>query len=175
MPEESLPKSINQLFSTVSRPPYVEVYAFVVFCIDRVVHLCETDSSKNAFQQLKLSGAVEPALAEQANIESNSLYLQNSSAAKAVGEAVRHCTRPGSFHFSDNYLENARLVALYCQWALSRAECPPDPDGQCNDSDDDEDESGLQWLRRQIEEKEQAKQLEFVFERFPHWISGSNA
>ncbi len=173
LPEESLPKSINQLFSMVSHPPYAEVHAFVIFCIDRVAHLFETDSTKSAFQQLKMAGAVEPELAEQANVDSNSLYLRNSSAAKAVGEAVRHCTRPNSFHFSDNYVENARLVALYCQWALSWAECPLDPDDECDDVDDEEDESGLLWLRRQIEEKVQAEQLAFVFERFPHWIRGT--
>ncbi|WP_417383140.1 hypothetical protein [Gimesia sp.] len=172
MPDKNRPHSINQLFSRMMRPAYSEIHAFVVFCIDRIEHLLETESSQNAFLQLKATGTVEADLAEQAIIDSNSFSLQNSSAAKAVGEAVRHCTRTTGFHYSDDYVERARLVALYCQWALSREQCPPDPDDDREETDDEENESGLSWLRQQIEEREQNEQLTFVFDNFPHWIKG---
>lgn len=170
MPDKNEPHSINQLFSNISGPAYPEIRAFVIFCISRVEHLLESESSINAFLQLKTTGTVESDLAEQANNDSNSLSLQHYNAAKAVGEAVRHCTRSVCFHFSDDYVEHARLVALYCQWALSKAKCPPDPDDEREDTDDEENEFGLRWLRQQIEQEEQNEQLTFVFENFPHWV-----
>ena len=170
MPDESRPKSINQLFSVVSSPTCAEIHAFVVFCIERVLHLIEPENSKHAFQLFKTSDRVSPELAEQANIDSNSPSLQHSSAAKAVGYAVCHCTDADSFYFSDNHVENARLVAMYCQWAISRAECPPDLK---DEMDSDDDDSGRSWLVQQIEDREQTAQLSFVFDRFPHWFGVS--
>jgi len=163
------PQTINQLFAAVESPPEAELDAFVAFCIGRMEHLIETEEARLAFQQLKETGTVSSELAEKANVESNSLTLQHFSAAKAVARAVCHCTKPESHFFNAKRAESARLVALYCQWALSRSEYPPDPDDMTYCDDDETEDDGRTWLVRQLEDNEQAAQLAFIFDRFPHW------
>ncbi len=166
-------QSINQLFATIARPPDAEIDAFVVFCIDRIERLFETEEARFAFQQLKCEGKVSPELAERVNVGGNSLSLRSFNAAKAIAHGVCHCAAPDSMYFSDQRVENARLVALYCQWAISRSEYPPDPD-DTTDSDDgecDAQDDGRMWLMRQTESTEQAAQIAFIIEQFPHWCS----
>ena len=53
---------------------------------------------------------------------------RNLNAARAIGHAVCRSLPPGSFHYWPDSLDNARLVAFYCQCAVGRAADDPDAD-----------------------------------------------
>lgn len=164
------PITINRLFAAAADLPPAEIAEFVMFCIDRVQHLIETSAARDACQQLRTSGTVSPEVAQKAaTFTSDMLSLQHLDALNAVSYAVAHCVPEDSMYFGSDRKENARHVALCCQWAVGKAECPSDDDDEC-EHDEYVSDTGYDWLYRQITDREQAYQLAFVFKRFPHWL-----
>jgi hypothetical protein len=56
-------------------------------------------------------------------------------------------------------VDNSRLVALYCQWAVGRA-ASPDRDVDAEDNDDTE--PGLMWLRHRATQAEASAQCDLI-------------
>lgn len=167
--DDQRPSTINQLFSRVEAPTNLEIDQFILFCIRRIKHLLETEAARTAFEDLQHARTIDANLAEQVNVDVNDPSIRNRYAAKAIAHAVCHLVRPGDHNFDDDRTGNARIVALYCQWAMSDWECPPDSSASTSEFDSD----GAKWLSQHVKNREQNAQLNFVYEMLPNWVDSS--
>jgi hypothetical protein len=166
----------NPLFAAMEPPTEAQLAAFNLACCRRIRHLITDDITLQALDALEgADDATIPAeLALAANqVEASSAYFdpasplfdpsRNSNAAKAVGHAVCRSLPPGSFHYWKDALDNARLVALYSQWAVGHA-ADPDRDADAEDpyGTNDEAEPGLTWLRQCVQKAEASAQCGLI-------------
>ena len=164
----------NPMFAAMEPPAEEQLAAFNLECCRRIRHLITDDVSLRALDALESSPentTVPVALALAAQevtlwwSPSSPLHdpSRNGNAAQAIGHAVCRSTPPGSFHYWKDAWDNARLVALYCQWAVSRA---ADPDRDADDADpygaDDNAEPGLMWLRQRAQQAEASAQCDLI-------------
>lgn len=167
----------NPMFAAMESPSEERLGAFNHACCRRIRHLITDAITAQALDAL--DGAADHAtipadLALAANqVEASSAYFdpasplfdpsRNSNAAKAVGHAVCRSLPPGSFHYWKDAVDNARLVAVYCQWAAGRA-ADPDPDADAEDyfGTNDEAEPGLMWVREHAEQAEASAQCDLI-------------
>jgi hypothetical protein len=182
----------NPMFAAMEPPSEEQLAAFNLACCRRIRHLITDDITLQALDALENAAdhATIPAeLAEAANlVDATSDYfnpasplfnpLRNSSAAKAVGHAVCRSLSPESFHYWTDALDNARLIALKCQWAIGWA-ADPDVDADAEDYDGTKDtEPGLSWLReiaRQTEAAAQCDLIRTLFTRRAELVFSENA
>jgi hypothetical protein len=167
----------NPMFAAMEPPTEAQLAAFNLACCRRIRHLISDDITRQALDALEVAGdhsTIPADLALAANqVEASSASFnpasplrdpsRNSNAVKAVGHAVSRSLPPGSLHYWKDATDNARLVALYCQWAVGRA---ADPDREADDADpycnDDDAEPGLMWLRQRAEQVEASAQCDFI-------------
>jgi hypothetical protein len=167
----------NRMFAAIEPPTEAQLAAFNLACCRRIRRLITDDVTVQALDALEraVDRATIPAeLALAANqVEASSAYVnpasplfdpsRNANAAKAVGHAVCRSLPLGSFHYCEDATDNARLVALYCQWAAGRA---ADPDGDADAEDyygtSDEAEPGLMWVRQRAEQAEASAQCDLM-------------
>jgi hypothetical protein len=167
----------NPMFTAMESSSNEQLAVFNLACCRRIRHLITDDITRQALDALESAAdhATVPAeLAEAANqVGATSAYFnpasplfdpsRNTNAAKAVGHAVCGSLLPGSLHYRADALNNARLVALYCQWAVGRA-ADPDPDADAEDyyGANHDAEPGLMWLRQRAEHAEAAAQCDLI-------------
>lgn len=166
----------NPMFAAMEPPSEELLAAFNLACCRHIRHLITDEITVQALDALESAGdhATIPAeLALAANqVEATSAYFnpspplhdpsRNSNAAKAVGHAVCRSLPPGSFHYWKDAVDNARLVALYCQWAVGRA-ADPDRDADAEDYHGTNDaEPGLLWLRQRATQAEASAQCDLI-------------
>ena len=166
----------NPMFAAMEPSSEERLSTFNLACCLRIRHLITDDITLQALDALESAEdhATIPAdLAESANqVDGTSAYfnpaaplfnpLRNSSAAKAVGHAVCRWLPPGSMHYWTDALDNARLVALKCQWAVSWA-ADPDIDADAEDYYGTKDtEPGLSWLRESARQAEATAQCDLI-------------
>lgn len=147
----------NPMFAAMEPPSEEQLAAFNLACCCRIRHLITDDIAVQALDSLGSAeghATIPAELALAANqVEASSAYFnpssplydptRNSNAARAVGHAVCRSLPPGSLHYWKDAVDNARLVALYCQWAVGRA---ADPDRDTDAADyygTNDDEPGL--------------------------------
>jgi hypothetical protein len=165
----------NAMFAAMEPPTEAQLAAFNLECCRRIRPLITDDVTRRALEAL--AGAADhvriPADLARAAIGATSAYhapasplfdpARNLNAAKAVGHAVCRSLPPGSFDYWTDAVDNARLVALYCQWAVGHA---ADPDTQANAEEpceaNDDAEPGLLWLRQRAERAEAAAQCDLI-------------
>jgi hypothetical protein len=123
------------MFAAMEPPTEAQLGAFNLACCRRIRHLITDDITIRALDALETTAdhaMIQPELALAANQVESSAYFdptsplfdpkRNSNAAKAVGHAVCRSLPPGSFHYATDAVDNSRLVALYCQWAVGWAD-----------------------------------------------------
>jgi hypothetical protein len=175
----------NPMFAAMEPPSEKQLAAFNLACCRRIRYLITDDIIRQALDALE-SGAdhttIPAELALAANqVEASSAYFnpasplfdpsRNSNAAKAVGHAVCRSLPPGSFHYWNDAVDNARLVALYCQWAMGRA-ADPDRDADAEEyyGTNEEAEPGLKWLKQRAEQAEASAQCDLIRTLFTRQI-----
>jgi hypothetical protein len=163
----------NPMFAAMEPPSEAQLAAFNLGCCRRIRHLITDDVSLRALDALESSPEhttvpAELALAAQEVTSgwfspSSPLYdpSRNWNAAKAIGHAVCRSLAPGSFHYWKDGIDNARLVALYCQWAVGRAADPSTDDEGCEE-EADEAGVGIGWIRAQAEQAEASAQCGMI-------------
>ncbi|HYV39027.1 MAG TPA: hypothetical protein VE988_25300 [Gemmataceae bacterium] len=155
----------NTLFAAMEQPSEAQLAEFNLACCRRIRHLITDDITMQALEALERAAdhATIPAeLALAANqVESTFGPAQNESVAKAIGHAVCRCLPPGSFYYETDAVENARLVALYCQWAVGHA-AEPAANDEGFDEEVDAAELGQTWLRQRAEQTEADAQCDLI-------------
>ncbi len=92
-----------------------------------------------------------------------SIHRGISTRPGRLGNAVCRSLPPGSFHYWPDSLDNARLVAFYCQCAVGRAaDVDPDADAADYYGTKDELEPGLKWLRERARQSEASAQCDLI-------------
>lgn len=164
----------NPMFAAMEPPIEKQLAAFNLACCLRIRHLITDDITREALDALEGAAdhaTIPAAVALAANqVGASSEYFntasplcdpsRNYNAAKAVGHAVCRSLPPGSFHYWTDAADNARLVGLYCQWAVGRAadpDCGADPDDTYDDA-----ESGSLWLRQYAQQAEASAQCDLI-------------
>ena len=164
------------MFGAMSPPSDEQIAAFNLACCRRIRILITDDITSQALDALECAPGhtmIPAELAHAANrVEATSEYFnpasplfdpsRNTNAAKAIGHAVCRSLPPGSLHYVADALENARLVALYCQWAVGRAADPDrDPDAEDYYGTKNTD-PGLLWLRERAQQAEASAQCDLI-------------
>ncbi len=163
--------STNALFAAIERPTDQQISLFNVECVRHIKRLVSDDASRIAIEALENSSdksSIPQDIAEAANLASSGSFnpqspqfdpARNFNAAKAVAHAVCHAVPTDGFYHSADRLENARRVALYCQWAVaSSADANDSVD--CCENEAAEPELGHVWLKVLAGEAEAAAQCE---------------
>jgi hypothetical protein len=181
-------KETNPMFAAMSPPTEEQLAAFNLACCRRIRNLITDAITGQALDALECApghGTIPVELAHAANqVEATSEYFnpasplfnpsRNTNAAKAIGHAVCRSLPPGSLHYCADALENARLVALYCQWAVGRA-ADPDHDADAEDYYGTKNtEPGLLWLRERAQQAEASAQCDLIRTLFT-WRGRSGA
>jgi hypothetical protein len=161
------------MFAAMEAPSVVQLVAFNVASCSRIRHLITDDALLEALDALEHApGHVVPHKLALAAIELVSAGLPSSrkydpkrnwNAVMAVAHAVAACLPPGNLHYSSDGRENARLLAVYCQFAAGLA-ADPDADADADDpyGTNDDVESGLMYLRRTAQQGEAAAQCDLI-------------
>jgi len=173
----------NSMFAAISPPSEQQLAAFNLACCRRIRRLITDDVMFKALDALEMASdnaTVPPEIAIAAlEVDATSAYFnptsplfdpsRNSNAARAVGHAVCRSLPPGSFHYWKDSLDNARIVALYCQNAVGEvADVDPEADAEDYYGTKDEAEPGLKWIRgcaRQSEAYAQCDLIRSLFTR----------
>ena len=151
-----------------ARPSAQQLSAFNVECCRRIRELIFDAATHEALDGLEKSSdrATVPAeLALRANrVGATSADLdepRNFSAAKAVAHAVCRCLPPDSDYYWTDPVDNSRLVAFYCQWAVAHAADPADEEERC-----DEECTPLSWLADRARTAEASAQCDIIRKLF---------
>jgi hypothetical protein len=162
--------NINAMFAAMEQPSDQQLYLFVVECCRRIQYLITDDASLRALDALVSAPdhafvAADIAVGAQ---QMTSAYInpesplfnpaRNRQAALAVAEAVRSSLPLDNVHHSSDIQNNARLVALNCQWAVARAAGLVENDGGI----DEDVDAGAKWLSDRAEQAEEAAQCDLV-------------
>lgn len=163
----------NPMFVTMEPPSDAQLAAFNLACCRRIRHLITDDITLHALEALE-NAADQATIPAELAIASNEVPFRfypptspmynlsrSFDAAKAVGHAVCRSTPPGSFHYWKDAMDNARLVALYCQWAVGRAADTGTDDEGCDEEADAAD-VGIGWIRKRAEQTEAAAQCDLI-------------
>jgi hypothetical protein len=163
----------NPMFVAMELPSEQQLAEFNLACCRRIRKLITDDVTLQALDALENApdhATVPAELAIAANgvpfgyyPPTSPLYNPSRSfnAAKAVAHAVCRSLPPGSFHYWTDGLENARLVALYCMWAVGREAEAGSEDEGCDEAAD-EAEIGVGWLRGRAEQIESAALCDLI-------------
>jgi hypothetical protein len=165
----------NPMFAATEPPAEVQLATFNLACCRRIRHLITDDVVLRALEALEISPGHTTVPAELAlealEVTSGGLSptsplynpARNWSAVKAVGHAVCRSLPPGSLQYWSDARENARMVALYCQWAVGWA-ADPDSDADAEDpyGDLDNADPGLMYLRRTAQQAEASAQCDLI-------------
>jgi hypothetical protein len=171
---------INPMFAAMEPTTEAQLALFNLECCRRIRQLITDDILLQALDALAqstdhLTISAELALAvNQATMWTTKdaiSRLANADAASAVGHAVCRSLPPGSFHYWKDPVDNARLVALKCQWAVGKA---ADPHNEADDEDpygeNSDAEPGLNWLRQRAQRAEAAAQCDIFRSLFTRRI-----
>lgn len=165
--------STNAMFAAMELPSDEQLAALNLACCLRIRNLITDDITTRALDALENSPdhAMVPAELALAAQEVTSGWFnptsplfnpsRNWNAAKAVGHAVCRSLPLESFHYWKDGVDNARLVALYCQWAVGRA-ADPGMDDERLDEEADEADLGIGWLRKRAEQAEAFAQCDLI-------------
>ena len=158
----------NPMFAAIEQPSEAMLTAFNLACCRRVRGLITDNVLHQALDALEYVAGqctVPADLALVANqVDTSSRDPScNPNVSMAVGHAVCRFLPPGSFHYWTDAVDNARLVALYCQWAVGRA-ADPDPDADAADpyGTNDDAEPGLMWVRERAQQAEASAQCDLI-------------
>jgi hypothetical protein len=162
-------RQTNAMFAAMEPPSETQLAAFNLACCRRIRHLITDEIALQALDALELAadnGTIAADLALAANkVGMSSAHdpSLNSNAAKAIGHAVCRFLPPGSFHYWKDGLDNARLVALYCQWAIGwDADRERDADAEDYLDTTEEAEPGSTWIRQHAEDAEASAQCGLI-------------
>lgn len=162
----------NLMFATIALPSEAELAAFNLAICNRIRNLISDEISLKALDALERSSdhitvPAELALAAQeisGYFSPASPFFnpsRNWNAARAIAHAVCRSLTPGSFHYWADGVDNARLVALYCQWAAGSV-ADPGADEPQFDANSDEADLGSGWLRKRAEKAEASAQCDLI-------------
>ena len=164
----------NAMFAALGGRSDAQLAAFNIACCRRIASLISDDATRRALDALENApdhATIPAELAQAALLESSDLFnpasrqfdpSRNFNAAKAVAHAAWRSLAPGSSQVQADALENARLVALYCQWAVGEA---ADPDADDDDTDE-ETEPGSSWIRERAQKAEASAQCDLIRKLF---------
>jgi hypothetical protein len=153
----------NAMFAEMEPPSNEQLSAFNLACCQRIRNLITDDVTLQALDALENASDHATVRAELALAANQFDPSRNFNAAKAIGQAVCRSLPPGSFHYWPDGLDNARLIALYCQWGVAWA-ADPDTDADAEDyyGTDDKAEPGLLWLRDRAQQAEASAQCDLI-------------
>lgn len=156
----------NAMFAVIEQPSESQLAAFNLACCRRVRGLISDDVLHQALDALECAEEpntvpVELALAANQVGASSRDPSCNPNVVRAVGHAVCRSLPPGSFHHWKDGVDNARLVALYCMWAVGRSAVPPSGE-ECSDEEPEQSVSGAMWLRKRAEQAEASAQCNLI-------------
>lgn len=169
----------NELFAAIEQPSEEQANSFNLACCRRIRSFITDDSTIIALDCLEegpLYAAIPTAVAlgairvgeasEYFNVSSRACDpSRNFAAMKAVAHAVCRSLPANSSHYWNDILDNARLVALNCQWAVAN-DATATSSEECRRPNEPDSEPGRDWLSKLAREAEAAVQCELIRQIF---------